>query len=49
MHMVAENYEQTHIHTHTHTHTQDNYSNPRCAHAHLGLTIMKVIIMDWDI
>ena len=25
MHMVAENYEQTH------THTRDNYLNPRCA------------------
>ena len=27
----------THIHTHIHTHTHDNYYNPRCAHAHLGL------------
>ena len=28
----------THTHTHTHTYTHDNYSNPRCAHAHRGLT-----------
>ena len=29
----------THIHTYTHTYTHDNYSNPRCAHAHRGLII----------
>ena len=28
----------THTHTHTHTYTHDNYYNPRCAHAHRGLT-----------
>ena len=27
-----------HTYTHTHTHTHDNYYNPRCAHAHRGLT-----------
>ena len=26
-----------HTHTYTHTYTHDNYSNPRCAHAHRGL------------
>ena len=30
-------YTYTHTHTHTHTYTHDNYSNPRCAHAHRGL------------
>ena len=29
----------THTHTDTHTYTHDNYSNPRCAHAHRGLII----------
>ena len=35
MHVVAENYKQTH--THIYTHTRDNYSNPRCAHARRGV------------
>ena len=37
--MSGHTYIHTHIHTHahTHTHTHDNYSNPRCAHAHRGL------------
>ena len=30
-------------HTYTHTYTHDNYSKPRCAHAHRGLII--IIIM----
>ena len=30
----------THTHTYTHTYTHDNYSNPRCAHAHRGLIIV---------
>ena len=29
-----------HTYTHTHTYTHDNYSNPRCAHAHRGLIII---------
>ena len=33
--MVTHTY--IHTHTHTHTYTHDNYSNPRCAHAHRGL------------
>ena len=28
-------------HTYTHTYTQDNYYNPRCAHAHRGLKIRR--------
>ena len=31
----------TYTHTHTHTYTHDNYYNPRCAHAHLGLITRK--------
>ena len=33
-----------HTHTHTHTYTHDNYYNPRCAHAHRGLTSARVIV-----
>ena len=29
-------------HTHIHTHTHDNYYNPRCAHAHRGLTTVTL-------
>ena len=32
----------TYIHTYTHTHTHDNHSNPRCAHAHRGLSTDKL-------
>ena len=41
--MSGQTYTHTHIHTYTHTHTysQDNYYNPRCAHAHRGLIILK--------
>ena len=37
--MSGHTYIHTHIHTYTHVHTytHDNYSNPRCAHAHRGL------------
>ena len=42
--MSGHTYTHTYIHTHTHTHTytHDNYSNPRCAHAHRGLIIVRV-------
>ena len=30
-----------HTYIHTHTYTHDNYSNPRCAHAHRGLIITR--------
>ena len=40
--MSGHTYTHTHIHTYTHTHTHDNYYNPRCAHAHRGLTIMEL-------
>ena len=36
--MSGHTYTHTHIHTHIHTYTHDNYYNPRCAHAHRGLT-----------
>ena len=32
----------THTHTYIHTYTQDNYNNPRCAHAHRGLMNKEV-------
>ena len=35
----------TYIHTYTHTYTHDNYSNPRCAHAHRGLMIR--LLTNW--
>ena len=35
----------THTHTYTHTYTHDNYNNPRCAHAHRGLTKILSYIM----
>ena len=37
----------THTHIHTHTYTHDNYYNPRCAHAHRGLTraVLTVIVL----
>ena len=28
-----------------HTYTQDNYSNPRCAHARRGLIIIIIVII----
>ena len=31
-------------HTHTHTYTQDNYSNPRCAHARRGLIMSGSLV-----
>ena len=31
----------------THTHTQDNYSNPRCTHAHRGLTRLQIIMFNF--
>ena len=37
----------THTHTHTHTYTHDNYDNPRCAHAHRGLIIIRSIYMEY--
>ena len=30
-----------HTHARTHAHTHTHYYNPRCAHAHRGLTIFK--------
>ena len=39
--MVTHTYTHTYTHTHTHTYTHDNYYNPRCAHAHRGLIIIK--------
>ena len=36
--MSGHTYTHTHTHTYTHTYTHDNYYNPRCAHAHRGLT-----------
>ena len=32
----------TYIHTYIHTYTQDNYSNPRCAHARRRLMNKQV-------
>ena len=40
--MVTHTY--THTYTHTHIHTHDNYYNPRCAHAHRGLTTVTLSV-----
>ena len=41
----------THTHTYTHTYTHDNYSNPRCAHAHRGLitphNLDRIVVVDF--
>ena len=41
MHVVAENYEQTHIHTHT----RDNYNNLHFAHARRGLIQCTLLLI----
>ena len=41
--MSGHTHTHTHIHTYTHTYTHDNYYNPRCAHAHRGLIIVRVV------
>ena len=38
--MVTHTHTHTYIHIYIHTYTQDNYSNPRCAHARRGLIIL---------
>ena len=41
-HTDTQTHRHTHIHTYTHTYTHDNYYNPRCAHAHRGLTSARL-------